>query len=81
MMIDLPQMVSVDHPNASYYFKRDVDCVRDFFRRRFDFESEEFPVLDEIEREHSLDVDLAASGFTKKMNIDLLKVIALVWPM
>lgn len=74
MLIDFPQMVSVDHPNANYYFKRDVECVREFFRRRFNFESEEFPLLENIERKHSLDVELAASGFTKKMAIDLLKV-------
>lgn len=73
-MIDFPQMISTDHENAAYYFKRDVDCIRDCFRRRFNYESEDFPVFDDIERKHSLDVELAASGFTKKMGIDLLKV-------
>ena len=35
VLIDFPQMVSVDHPNAEYYFVRDVDCVRRFFFKRF----------------------------------------------
>jgi RIO kinase 2 len=73
MLIDFPQMVSTDHPNAAFYFKRDVNCVREFFRRRFNYESEEFPKFEDIERKHVLDVELAASGFTKKMAVDLLK--------
>lgn len=43
VLIDFPQMVSVDHVNAEYYFDRDVECVRRFFRKRFRFVSEEFP--------------------------------------
>ncbi|KAI6178815.1 Non-specific serine/threonine protein kinase [Aphelenchoides besseyi] len=73
MLIDFPQMVSTDHPNAAYYFNRDVECIREFFRRRFGFESDEHPVLDQIERKHILDVELEASGFTRKMATDLLK--------
>lgn len=30
-MIDFPQMVSISHLNAEYYFDRDVQCIRDFF--------------------------------------------------
>jgi RIO kinase 2 len=26
-MIDFPQMVSTSHPNAQFYFNRDVQCV------------------------------------------------------
>ncbi|KAI6228986.1 Serine/threonine-protein kinase RIO2 [Aphelenchoides fujianensis] len=69
----LTQMVSTDHPNAAYYFDRDVECIREFFRRRFGFESEEHPTFDQIERKHVLDVELEASGFTRKMATDLLK--------
>ena len=32
-IIDFPQMISTDHINAEYYFNRDVECVRTFFRR------------------------------------------------
>lgn len=67
-------MVSTDHSNAAYYFKRDVDCIREFFRRKFNFESEEYPKFEEMERKHSLDVEVEASGFTRKMGIDLMKV-------
>ncbi|GMR53815.1 hypothetical protein PMAYCL1PPCAC_24010 [Pristionchus mayeri] len=66
-------MVSTDHPNAEYYFNRDVECIRTFFRRKFGFESEAFPSLSEVERRHTLDVELAASGFTKTMQKDLNK--------
>uniref|UniRef100_A0A1I7USY4 Serine/threonine-protein kinase RIO2 n=1 Tax=Caenorhabditis tropicalis TaxID=1561998 RepID=A0A1I7USY4_9PELO len=73
VMIDFPQMVSIDHPNAEFYFDRDVTCVRTFFKRRFNYESEEWPKFDEIERKGNMDVMLEASGFTKKMALDLNK--------
>ena len=34
ILIDFPQMVSVDHANAEYYFDRDVNCIKRFFERR-----------------------------------------------
>lgn len=73
VMIDFPQMVSIDHPNAEYYFDRDVTCVRTFFKRKFDYESEDWPKFDEVERKGNMDVLLEASGFTKKMALDLNK--------
>jgi RIO kinase 2 len=48
ILIDFPQMISVLHPNADYYFNRDVQCVRRFFRRRFRFISEEFPKFRDV---------------------------------
>ena len=33
-------MVSTNHNNAKYYFDRDVKCINDLFRRKFEFESE-----------------------------------------
>ena len=44
-MIDFPQMVSTSHINAKYYFDRDVDCVRTFFKRRFGFCADSVPTL------------------------------------
>jgi RIO-like serine/threonine protein kinase len=38
-VIDFPQMVSVSHENAQWYFERDVECIVTFFKRRFQFES------------------------------------------
>ncbi|XP_074851392.1 serine/threonine-protein kinase RIO2 isoform X2 [Carettochelys insculpta] len=69
-MIDFPQMVSTSHPNAEWYFDRDVKCIRDFFKKRFGYESELFPTFQDIRRECSLDVEIAASGYTKDMQED-----------
>ncbi|XP_071965653.1 uncharacterized protein [Antedon mediterranea] len=72
-LIDFPQMVSTSHSNAEWYFNRDVQCIRDFFIRKFDYESELYPTFDDIRRETSLDVDVSASGFTKEMQASLEK--------
>ncbi|CAH1796456.1 unnamed protein product [Owenia fusiformis] len=66
-MYDFPQMVSTSHKDAEWYFDRDVQCIRTFFTRRFDFESESFPKFSDIVRQDTLDVEIAASGFTKEM--------------
>uniref|UniRef100_A0A0R3RTU5 Serine/threonine-protein kinase RIO2 n=1 Tax=Elaeophora elaphi TaxID=1147741 RepID=A0A0R3RTU5_9BILA len=68
ILIDLPQMISVDHPNAQFYFERDVDCVRTFFRRRFNYESELYPNFESMTRKYNLDVEVSASGFTRRMS-------------
>ncbi|XP_014281362.1 serine/threonine-protein kinase RIO2 [Halyomorpha halys] len=73
IVIDFPQMVSTSHINAKMFFERDVNCIKDFFRRRFAYESELFPTFDDIEREDSLDVEVSASGFTRQMDKDLLE--------
>ncbi|XP_071338891.1 serine/threonine-protein kinase RIO2 [Trachinotus anak] len=75
-MIDFPQMVSTSHPNAEWYFDRDVKCIRDFFAKRYNYESELFPTFKDIRRSYSLDVEVSASGFTK----DLEKDSALLHP-
>ncbi|XP_034241717.1 serine/threonine-protein kinase RIO2 [Thrips palmi] len=72
VVIDFPQMVSTNHANAEMFFMRDVNCIRDFFRRRFGYESEFHPTFKDITRESALDVEVSASGFTKQMEKDLL---------
>jgi len=68
-VIDFPQMVSVAHPNARYYFERDVECLRLFFERRYDFQASSVPTLDDcLDRIDDLDKKVAASGFTKEDN-------------
>ncbi|XP_052499631.1 serine/threonine-protein kinase RIO2 isoform X2 [Budorcas taxicolor] len=52
------------------YFDRDVKCIRDFFMKRFSYESELFPTFSDIRREDSLDVEVSASGYTKEMQAD-----------
>ncbi|KAJ8285153.1 hypothetical protein GJAV_G00022870 [Gymnothorax javanicus] len=69
-MIDFPQMVSTAHENAEWYFDRDVKCIRDFFSRRFGYESELHPTFKDIRRECCLDVEISASGYTKDMQED-----------
>ena len=36
-LIDFPQMVSSNHLNAAHFYQRDVDCLRRFFVRRYNF--------------------------------------------
>ncbi|KAK3919505.1 Serine/threonine-protein kinase RIO2 [Frankliniella fusca] len=72
IVIDFPQMVSINHVNAEMFFMRDVNCIRDFFKRRFGYESEHYPTFKDIVRESALDVEVSASGFTKQMEKDLL---------
>lgn len=75
ILIDFPQMVSTSHPNAEMYFDRDVQGVRDLFRKKFGYESEEYPKFSDLEREDELDKEVLCSGygFTKEMEEDVLK--------
>ncbi|KIV99571.1 uncharacterized protein PV09_08749 [Verruconis gallopava] len=81
VLIDFPQTLSISHPNAEYYFSRDVNCIKTFFERRFHFVSDEpgpffadaikgAGIADGVRR---LDVEVEASGFSKKMAKDLEK--------
>ncbi|XP_050457642.1 uncharacterized protein LOC126854704 [Cataglyphis hispanica] len=73
VIIDFPQMVSTEHENAEEYFQRDVNCIRDFFKRRFGYESELYPTFQDISREDCIDAEVNASGLMKQMQKDLLK--------
>lgn len=73
VVIDFPQMVSTSHENAEWYFNRDVECIRTFFRRRFQYESVLYPKFrstmksdDPSDPGFRLDVAVAASGFSHK---------------
>lgn len=72
ILIDFPQMVSTEHENAEYYFNRDVECIRTFFRKRFRYESSVYPRFlstvneNDGKKDFDLDVMVAASGFGKK---------------
>lgn len=78
VVIDFPQMVSMEHQNAEMYFDRDVNCVKRFFERRFHFvptepgpffkHAKKAMLKDGLKR---LDATVEASGFTKKMLKDL----------
>ncbi|XP_059485997.1 serine/threonine-protein kinase RIO2 [Neocloeon triangulifer] len=71
IIIDFPQMVSTSHAEAKMFFERDVNCIRDFFKKRFAYESLLHPSFEDVIREESLDVEVFASGFTKQMKKDL----------
>ncbi|PFH35058.1 RIO1 family protein [Besnoitia besnoiti] len=47
-VIDLPQVVSITHPNARLYFERDVECVRKLFERKFCIEVTCAPSFDDV---------------------------------
>ncbi|KKY36859.1 putative rio1 family protein [Diaporthe ampelina] len=78
ILIDFPQMISMDHQNAEMYFDRDVNCLKRFFERRFHFTSTEpGPSYKDARKTvgqdgaRKIDVAVEASGFTKKMSKDL----------
>ncbi|KAM7202902.1 Rio2, N-terminal domain containing protein [Rhypophila sp. PSN 637] len=78
ILIDFPQMVSMDHTNAEMYFDRDVNCIKTFFKKRFHFVSTmPGPFYKDAKKTvgrdgaKRLDAAVEASGFTKKMAKDL----------
>lgn len=84
-LIDFPQMISIDHANAEMYFDRDVQCIKRFFERRFHFVSDEPGPSFEDARKRAetniakrLDVEVEASGFSKKMARELEKYMKTV---
>lgn len=71
VIIDFPQMISTEHPNAEYFFNRDVNCIKTFFKKRFDYESELYPKFSDVQRSDALDAEVLCSGFTKQMAKDI----------
>jgi len=66
-MIDFPQMLSTSHPNARYYFERDVGCVQTYFTKHYGLQFEGMPILDtDIDKKVDLDLEVKASGFAKE---------------
>lgn len=75
VLIDFPQMLSTSHPDAQMYFDRDVQGVRDLFKKKFGYESEEYPKFEDLDREDDLDREVSCSGygFTKEMETEMLQ--------
>ncbi|EIW66263.1 hypothetical protein TREMEDRAFT_35119 [Tremella mesenterica DSM 1558] len=48
VVIDFPQMVSTRHRNAEYFFNRDVNCIRRYFRRRYKYEGLSWPTWADV---------------------------------
>ena len=45
VVIDFPQSISIQHKDAEYYFKRDVDCIRRFFKKKLKYEPKDDPSM------------------------------------
>ena len=80
VLIDFPQTVSTNHANAQMYFDRDVGCVKRYFERRFKYVSDEDgpffrDALKAIDTEMRLDIEVEASGFSRKMAKELEKYV------
>ncbi|KAK5121468.1 hypothetical protein LTR85_005301 [Meristemomyces frigidus] len=83
ILIDFPQTVSTNHANAQFYFDRDVECIRRFFERRFKYTSNErgpffADALKGVNAEMRLDIEVEASGFSKKMAKELDRYVEVV---
>jgi len=40
VVIDFPQCISIEHTDAEYYFDRDVECIRRFFKKKLNYDPE-----------------------------------------
>ncbi|KAE8539794.1 hypothetical protein D1P53_003731 [Cryptococcus gattii VGV] len=68
IVIDFPQMVSTRHENAEYFFNRDVNCIRRFFRRRFRYEATSWPTWKDV---LEIETGNAESAIQEKSSDDL----------
>lgn len=53
-----------------------MNCVRELFRRKYDYESSEYPKFSDLIRQADLDAQVHCTGYgvTKDMEKDLMKV-------
>ena len=72
VVIDFPQIISMHHPNAQTCFERDVNCIVNFFRKRFNFIHEKIPNFEYCLNNISSDLGTAikASGYNYKNKVD-----------
>ncbi|KAG8348964.1 putative Rio2 N terminal RIO1 family Phosphotransferase enzyme family [Trypanosoma vivax] len=77
VVIDFPQMISINHPNAAELFDRDVVNLANFFHRRFKLKEMLYPTLEgNVTRRGELDRVVFASGyFSKKQQQDLERLL------
>jgi RIO kinase 2 len=48
LVLDFPQIISVHHPDAKFYFDRDVQCIRTLFKSRFGINVVEYPEFHKV---------------------------------
>ena len=58
VVIDFPQMISINHPEAQNYFKRDVQCVKNYFLKKFNLTFDEDLKFSDIKQINFLDEEL-----------------------
>lgn len=75
VVIDFPQMVSTSHPDAQFYFDRDVQCIVQYFEKNYQYKGDvpNFEDISKMEKENNLDIMIEASGFNKKQSKELEK--------
>ena len=66
VVIDFPQMISINHSEAENYFKRDVQCVKNYFLKKFNLTFEEDLKFSDIKQINFLDEELKAYGYKKE---------------
>ena len=72
-VIDFPQMVSTSHPNAQFYFGRDVQCIQRYFTKKHKLHFEGVPILElDIDKKLDLDTEIKASGCFNTVSADQL---------
>lgn len=76
-VIDFPQMVSMDHQDAKFYFDRDVACIERLFRKKHNFTCERDSQInfDDIKVKKRLDREVKASGYWKWAKIRAKEVV------
>jgi RIO kinase 2 len=94
ILIDFPQTLSIDHPDAEFYFNRDVSCIKAFFKKRFHFTPDNAGPFFKDARKligrpekiaggedvaaARLDIAVSATGFSRQMAKELEKYMKAV---
>ena len=73
VVIDFPQMISLNHPEAENYFKRDVQCVKNYFLKKFNLTFDEDLKFSDIKQINFLDEELKAYGYKKEKEKEKIK--------
>ena len=74
VVIDFPQMISINHRNAEEQFDRDVQCIKTFFEKKFRYTADDDgPHWSDVKRVGTLDAAVEASGMSKKAAKELEK--------
>ncbi len=70
VVIDFPQMISINHSEAENYFKRDVQCVKNYFLKKFNLTFEEDLKFIDIKQINFLYKELKTYGYKKEKEKD-----------